>query len=131
MLLPLAWLIRIEDKPEHRKWLKQIAEDLLALQDECGAIREEIGSGPQGMFGPPKSNDAYGTDEAPLIQENGDPACDLLYTCVPRLARGRCRYWRWILFAGGGTSGGIFVPHPGAFFRSSRTRWRLVPGFRL
>ena len=80
MLLPLAWLIRIEDKPEHRKWLKQIAEDLLALQDECGAIREEIGSGPQGMFGPPKSNDAYGTDEAPLIQENGDPACDLLYT---------------------------------------------------
>jgi len=80
MLLPLACLIRIEDKPEHRKWLKKIAEDLLALQDECGAIREEIGSGPQGMFGPPKSNDAYGTDEAPLIQQNGDPACDLLYT---------------------------------------------------
>jgi hypothetical protein len=29
---------------------------------------------------PPKSNDAYGTSEAPLIQENGDPVCDLLYT---------------------------------------------------
>jgi hypothetical protein len=80
MLLPLAWLIRIEDKPEHRQWLKQIAEDLLAFQDECGAIREEIGSGSQGLFGPPKSNETYGTNEAPLIQQNGDPACDLLYT---------------------------------------------------
>jgi hypothetical protein len=80
MLLPLAWLIRVEDKPEHRQWLKHIAKDLLALQDECGAIREEIGSGAQGLFGPPKSNDSYGTNEAPLIQQNGDPACDLLYT---------------------------------------------------
>lgn len=80
LLLPLAWLIRVDDKPDHRQWLKQIAEDLLALQDECGAIREEIGSGAQGLFGPPRSNASYGTSEAPLIQENGDPVCDLLYT---------------------------------------------------
>jgi hypothetical protein len=80
MLLPLSWLIRIEDNPEHRRWLKQIAKDLLALQDECGAIREEIGAGAKGAYGPPKSNDQYGTNEAPLIQQNGDPACDLLYT---------------------------------------------------
>jgi hypothetical protein len=80
MLLPLAWLTRIEDTPEHRQWLKHIAKDLLALQDESGAIREQLGSGTLGMFGPPKSNDAYGTSEAPVIQENGDSACDLLYT---------------------------------------------------
>ena len=80
MLLPLAWLIRIDDSSEHRQWLKQIATDMLALQAECGALREEIGSGTEGKYAPPKSNDRYGTNEAPLIQQNGDPACDLLYT---------------------------------------------------
>ncbi|MGD1102633.1 MAG: hypothetical protein ABSA59_11250 [Terriglobia bacterium] len=79
MLLPLAWLIRIEDNLEHRQWLKRMAEELLAFQDECGALREEIGSG-ESHYGPPKSNDRYGTSEASLIQQNGDPACDFLYT---------------------------------------------------
>ncbi len=80
MLLPLAWLIRVEDRPEHRQWLKQMAKDLLALQEDCGALREEIGSRGLGECPPPQSNDQYGTSEAPLIQQNGDPACDLLYT---------------------------------------------------
>ena len=80
MLLPLAWLVRIEDSPEHRHWLKRMAEALLTLQDECGALREEIGSAAQGQLRPPQSNEMYGTSEAPLIQENGDPVCDLLYT---------------------------------------------------
>ncbi len=44
MLLPLAWLVRLQDTDEHRGWLRCIAEDLLALQDSCGAIREEVGS---------------------------------------------------------------------------------------
>ena len=52
MLLPLAWLVRIEDSPEHRQWLKRMAEALLALQDECGALREEIGSAAQGQLRP-------------------------------------------------------------------------------
>ncbi len=80
MLLPLAWLVRVEDTPEHRQWLRRIAQDLLALQDECGAIREELGTTGKGSYAPPASNEAYGTAEAPLIQENGDPLCDLLYT---------------------------------------------------
>jgi hypothetical protein len=80
MLLPLAWLVRLEDSPEHRQWLKLMAEALLALQDECGALREEIGSMAQGGLKPPQSNEKYGTSEAPLIQENGDAVCDLLYT---------------------------------------------------
>jgi hypothetical protein len=80
MLLPLAWLVRLEDTAEHRAWLRRIATDLLALQDASGAIREEIGPAGKGDYGPPQTNEAYGTNEATLIQRNGDPLCDLLYT---------------------------------------------------
>ncbi len=80
MLLPLAWLIRVEDAPQHREWLRRIASDLVAAQDACGAIAEELGSAGRGQYAPPKSNEEYGTNEAPLIQRNGDPLSDLLYT---------------------------------------------------
>lgn len=80
MLLPLAWLVRLEDTPEHRGWLRRIATDLLALQQPCGAIREQLGKPGLGAYGPPQSNEAYGTNEATLMQEDGDPVCDLLYT---------------------------------------------------
>lgn len=80
MLLPLAWLVRVEDRPEYRDWLRKIAEDLLATQDSCGAIGEQIGEPGQGGCPPPASNEAYGTAETPLIQTNEDAACDLLYT---------------------------------------------------
>jgi len=80
ILLPLAWLVRIEDTPLHRKWLRIMADDLLARQDECGAIPEEIGEAGKGGFPPPESNEAYGTSETPLIQTNKDKASDLLYT---------------------------------------------------
>ena len=80
MLLPLAWLIRVEDRAEHREWLMRIARHLISFQDRSGAIREEAGSVGEGQYGPPKSNDKYGTSEAPLLQQNGDPVCDLLYT---------------------------------------------------
>lgn len=80
MLLPLTWLVRVDDCDLHRSWLRAMTEELLALQDECGAIREEVGSPGLGSYGPPASNEAYGTSEAPLIQQNGDPLCDLLYT---------------------------------------------------
>lgn len=81
MLLALAWLIRVNDTAEHRQWLKHLAGDLLRLQDSSGAIREELGPVGKSRYGPPMSNGQYGTAEAPLIQRNGDPACDLLYTC--------------------------------------------------
>jgi len=79
ILLPLAWLVRVEDTAEHRQWLRHMAEILISFQDACGALREEIGPG-HSHYGPPQSNEAYGTNEASLIQQNGDPACDLLYT---------------------------------------------------
>ncbi|HND63137.1 MAG TPA: hypothetical protein PLB90_16780 [Opitutaceae bacterium] len=81
MLLALAWLVRNEDRPEYRAWLHRLADDLERAQDECGAIREELGDLAQGDFRPCRSNEEYGTNEAPLIQQNGDPVADLLYTC--------------------------------------------------
>ena len=53
MLLPLAWLIRIDDRPEYREWLKQIATDIEKCQDESGAIREELGQLDHGDMAPP------------------------------------------------------------------------------
>lgn len=80
MILPLAWLVRVDDTPEHREWLDTVVQRLLANQDSCGAIREELGGEGLGMFGTMKSNADYGVTEAPLIFENGDPVADMLYT---------------------------------------------------
>lgn len=81
MLLALAWLIRVDDLPMHRAWLKRIADDMLKCQDACGAIREELGELSRGGYRPPQSNAEYGKHEAAAIQQNGDPMADLLYTC--------------------------------------------------
>jgi hypothetical protein len=80
ILLPLAWLVRVKDTPEHRAWLLKAVDGLLALQAPCGAIREELGKAQGAIYPAPKTNEAYGTTEAPLIQENGDPVSDMLYT---------------------------------------------------
>ena len=81
ILLPLAWLVRVEDTPRHRQWLRTVAADLLATQDACGAIREHLGGSGKGggHYVVPSSNEAYGTTETPLIQQNGDPVSDQLY----------------------------------------------------
>lgn len=80
MLLPLAWLIREEDTQEHRRLLDRVMADVKRLTEPCGAIREIMGNLKFGQFPSPQTNEAYGTTEASLIQQNGDPACDLLYT---------------------------------------------------
>lgn len=80
LLLPLAWLVRVDPTPEHRQWLDRVAGDFLACQDPCGAVREELGMPGKEHFRAQTSNEAYGTTETPLVQANGDPACDLLYT---------------------------------------------------
>ena len=81
MLLALAWLVRVDDTPQHRAWLEQIADDMMEDQVSCGAIREELGDLGRGQYAPPTSNVSYGTSEASLIQQNGDPLADMLYTC--------------------------------------------------
>jgi hypothetical protein len=80
ILLPLAWLVRIEDTPEHRKWLFQISDDLLSYQDASGAIATILGTTGSGHYLAPTSNEEYGTREIPLIQNNGDTISDQLYT---------------------------------------------------
>ena len=80
MLLCLAWLVRIEDTPEHREWLNRVADDLLKSQSASGAIYETLAGTGGGHYQVPQSNEAYGTTETPLIQNNGDPASDQLYT---------------------------------------------------
>ncbi|MCB0687193.1 MAG: hypothetical protein KDC53_11730, partial [Saprospiraceae bacterium] len=80
LILPLAWLLRVEDIPQHRQWLQTVCGDLLQRQVACGALREELGVGNKGKYGAPASNAAYGHNEAPVIHENGDPVADMLYT---------------------------------------------------
>ncbi len=82
MVLPLAWLVRIENTPEHVKWLNEVVSKLLEYQEPFGAIREELGhEGSDAHKILVTSNEAYGTNEASLIAVNGDPVADMLYTC--------------------------------------------------
>lgn len=79
MILPLAWLVRVDDTPEHRKWLDIMVNKLLDNQMACGAIVEELGDNRLGLYGKSTNKD-YGTREATLIFRNGDPISDMLYT---------------------------------------------------
>ena len=80
MLLCLSWLVRLEDTPEHRQWLTTVATDLLKRQQSTGSIHEWLKGTGGGHYQVPQSNEAYGQGETPLIQQNGDPASDQLYT---------------------------------------------------
>ena len=80
MILPLAWLVRIEDTQEHRHWLDEVVTKLLESQQPSGAIREELGAAGKGSYGASTSNKEYGLSEAPLIFTNGDEVADMLYT---------------------------------------------------
>ncbi|MCL2306088.1 MAG: hypothetical protein FWC43_12160 [Planctomycetaceae bacterium] len=81
MLLVCSWLIRVEDTPEHRRWLKFYADKLAELQDgETGAIREQVIGYPHLQFRIPQSNAEYGTSESGLAAQDGDPVTDQLYS---------------------------------------------------
>lgn len=80
MVLPLSFLVKIENTREHREWLKKITDALLENMVECGAIKDKFGDIKMGTYPPPQSNEDYGTTEASIIQSNADPATDLLYT---------------------------------------------------
>ncbi len=80
MILPLAFLQRVHPTEQHKAWLYQAVDAMLAYQEPCGAIRDAFGDLSLGKYPPPQSNENYGTKEASLIQQNGDPATDLLYT---------------------------------------------------
>ncbi len=82
MVLPLAWLVRIENTAEHRKWLDDVISKLLEYQEPLGQSGKKLsneGSDTHKIL--VTSNDAYGKNEASLIAVNGDPVADMLYTC--------------------------------------------------
>jgi hypothetical protein len=79
LLLSLAWLVHLEDTPEHRHWLRSVAEDLMKIQHPSGALPERFRGAPGSHYQIPPSNEAYGTGETPLLQRNGDPVSDQLY----------------------------------------------------
>lgn len=82
MVLPLAWLVRIENTPQHVQWLDEVVSKILEYQEPNGAIREELGRAETDAHKIlVTSNDAYGKNEASLIAINGDPVADMLYTC--------------------------------------------------
>lgn len=80
LLLPLSFLQRVAPSEQHAQWLRRVVDATIEHQADCGAIRDFYGALELGHYPPPQSNEAYGTTEAPLIQNNGDPATDLLYT---------------------------------------------------
>ena len=79
MLLPLAMLVEVEDTKANRALLEKCFRQLEPQLDH-GGVRELLGKREHAMYPAPDSNEKYGVTEAPLIQENGDPCCDLLYT---------------------------------------------------
>jgi hypothetical protein len=80
MLLALAWLVRVDDAPEHRQWLLQVARELVEHQQPCGAVPDRLVRATTGHYVAPPTNEAYGVSETPLIHQDGDPVTDQLYT---------------------------------------------------
>jgi hypothetical protein len=56
-----------------------MALDLLSVQNETGGLTDRYRPSGASHYKIPASNEAYGTSETPLIQENGDPVTDQLY----------------------------------------------------
>lgn len=80
MLWCLAWLVRVDDTPQHRDWLDRVATDLLATMEPGGALPERFAGSGGGHYQVARTNETFGTGESPLIQDNGDPVSDQLYT---------------------------------------------------
>ena len=80
IILPLCILYEVTNKEEHKKWLEKAVYGIIEYQQPCGAIRDGFKDVSKGRYPPPKTNEDYGTTEASLIQNNSDPATDLMYT---------------------------------------------------
>lgn len=83
MILPLAWLVRVAPTDQHIEWLDTMITDMMKYQDvSTGALRDVVGEAGEGngIYGPFTKNSDYGKHESPVIQNNGDPCSDSLYT---------------------------------------------------
>ena len=83
MILPLAWLVRLSPTDTNIAWLDRMVTDLMKHADPAtGALADAFGDPTEGngLYGPFTANAQYGKHESPVIQENGDPCSDSLYT---------------------------------------------------
>ncbi len=80
ILLPYAMLVEIEDTPEHRAWLDRAVMYFIDRMNEYHVVPEVMGKLELGHYPSPRSNADHGNGESALVQFNGDPACDLLYS---------------------------------------------------
>ena len=135
MLLPLAWLVRVDDRPQHRAWLKRLADDMEKCQDACGAIREELGEPGKGTVPPSRSNAEYGTQRGvadPSATATQWPTCSTraisrCSACTrPLPPRGTPQYRRMA-----DKPGRVPRADPGPQRVPSRAGRRLVSGLRL
>lgn len=92
LALAAAWLVRADelvaartgaaapDADAHVTWLRTLAGDYTASQTVYGGVAERLGNQSDADFPAPTSNAAYGGNEAPVIQSDGDPVTDALYS---------------------------------------------------
>ena len=80
ILLPYAMLVEVDDTPEHRAWLEKVADFFVDKLNEYGTVAEVMGKRELGHYPSPTCNADHGKGECALVQFNGDPACDLLYS---------------------------------------------------
>jgi hypothetical protein len=98
LLHTLAWLVRADNmivaasdsgtsspvgfaaRSQHLTWLNMIADDILSRQTVFGGVQEELGADGLCDFCVPVSNLAYGSQEAPVTQNNNDTCTDQLYS---------------------------------------------------
>ncbi len=80
LLLPFAMLVEVEDTPEHRAWLDKVCTQFIDHMNAHHVVPELMGKVELGKYPSPRCNADHGTCEAALVQKDGDPACDLLYT---------------------------------------------------
>jgi hypothetical protein len=77
ILLPLAWLVRVDDTAEHRQWLRRVTDDMLVRLDDSGAIQEQLRATSH------SDNADYGTGEVSILHADGDPCADVFYSIPP------------------------------------------------
>jgi hypothetical protein len=93
LLLPVAWLLRVDDHPERHAENRDWADALFGMIDNllapCGALAQwpvnqsstEIDPAERRTLPhPAPSNDCYGIEEGPIVYQFGDTGTDLLYS---------------------------------------------------
>ena len=130
LLLPLAWLVRVDDTPEHRRWLRQIAEDLIALAgSQRRAARGDRRRRPRH---PVERRLRHKRDQPDPDRRRSRLRHALLLQLRPdRSARSGGCDRRLVLRRRRGATGSLPLPHPGPLGSAPGVGRGLVSGVRL